>query len=149
MLSSILATALSQTSRSSPKIDEALPKLYDYLAGLTNSQDTGLQDIAVQEYSAVLRTKPAREQFWDKRKQTVSPLFEILRTAVGATKDTDSTLWSGATSIRAGEGAISGGIGIQLLYHVLMVIWLLSFEGSTIGQELEAYKFLPPSRELC
>ena len=77
------------------------------------------------------------------RKETIAPLFHILRTAIGATKDTGSTLWSGATSIRAGEGAISGGVGIQLLYHVLLVIWLLSYEGSTIGPDLESCA--PPS----
>ena len=107
------------------------------MSGLTQSQDTGLQDIAVQEYSAILRTKKSRELFWKQRAETVSPLIEILRTAAGAVKDTDSTVWSGATSIRSAELGLGGGVGLQLLYHVLLAIWQISFEGALIGKGLE------------
>ena len=60
LTSSILTSLISQAQtifpKSTPKTDEALPKLYKYLSSLTKAQDSGLQDIAVQEYSALLRT---------------------------------------------------------------------------------------------
>ena len=63
--------------------------------------------------------------------------MDILRTAAGAGKDTDSTLWSGATSIRSSDTKFGGGVSLQLLYHVLLVIWQLSFEGKMVGEGLE------------
>lgn len=65
------------------------------------------------------------------------PLIDILRAAVLG-KDNDSTLWSGATSIRTDAG-LGGGVGLQLLYHVLLVLWQLSFEGELVGDDLEKY----------
>ena len=117
---------------------EALSKLYKYQSSLTKSQDNGLKDIAVQQYSSLLRTKSARELFWKEREETVTPLTDILREAAGAGKDSDSMLWSGATSIRsATDGGVGGGVGLQLLYHVLLTIWQLSFEAALIGRGLE------------
>jgi V-type H+-transporting ATPase subunit H len=113
-----------------------------YLSTLAKSSDSGLQDIAVLEYSALLRTTKARQVFWSQRSDTVSPLIEILRNAAGVSSngDTSSTLWSGAASIRSGtDGGLGGGVGLQLLYHVLLVIWQLSFEGSLVGEGLESY----------
>ena len=69
----------------------------------------------------------------------MNPLMEILRTAVGAAKDNDSTVMSGSASIRSVDGGLSGGISLQLLYHVLLAIWQLSFEGSLVGKGLERY----------
>ena len=63
--------------------------------------------------------------------------MDILRTAVGTGKDTDSTLWSGATTIRSPDTKFGGGVDLQLLYHVLLVIWQLSFEGKMVGEGLE------------
>ena len=138
VLASLIAAAQTKFPKSTPQTDEALPKLYKYLAGLTKSQDSGLQDIAVQEYSAVLRTKKSRELFWKQRQETVGPLVEILRTAGGAGKDTDSTLWSGGASIRtATDAGLGGGVGLQVLYHVLLALWQLSYEGSLVGKGLE------------
>ena len=141
LTSSVLATLLSsaqvQFPKSNAQLDAALPKLYKYLSTLTKSQDSGLQDIAVQEYSALLRTKKARELFWNQREETVTPLMDILRAAVGAGKDSDSTILSGATSIRGIDAGLSGGVGLQLLYHVLLAVWQLSFEGSLVGTGLE------------
>lgn len=71
----------------------------------------------------------------------MDPLFEILRKAVGAAKDNDSTLWSGATSIRSSDTRFGGGVGLQLMYHVLLVIWQLSFEAELVGEGLEKYDF--------
>jgi V-type H+-transporting ATPase subunit H len=64
--------------------------------------------------------------------------MDTLRAAAGAAKDTDSTLWSGATSVRGADATIGGGVGLQLLYHILLVIWQLSFEGKLVGDDLEA-----------
>ena len=94
----------------------------------------------MQEYSAVLRTKKARELLWKQKQETVTPLIEILRAASGADKDSDSTQWSGAASIRsATDGGLAGGVGLQLLYHVLLAIWQLSFEGTLVGKGLEEF----------
>ncbi|KAL8760779.1 MAG: hypothetical protein Q9184_003064 [Pyrenodesmia sp. 2 TL-2023] len=137
-LANLISGAQTDSSKPVPQTDEALPKLYSYLSNLTKSQDSGLQDIAVQEYSALLRTKKARELFWKQRQDTAYPLIDILRTAAGAGRDSDSTMWSGGASIRsATEAGLSGGVGLQLLYHVLLTIWQLSFEGSLIGKDLE------------
>ena len=85
----------------------------------------------------MLRTKKSRELFWKQRNETLNPLIDILRAAAGAGKDTDSTLWSSGTSARnVPEGGIAGGVGLQLLYHVLLVIWQLSFEGQLVGDGL-------------
>jgi V-type H+-transporting ATPase subunit H len=139
VVASLVSAAETKFPKSNPKTDEALSKLYKYLCGLVKSQDSELQDIAVQEYSAVLRIKKARELFWDQRQETIPPLFDILRAAAGAGKGSNSSaLWSGGVGARAGiEGGLSGGVGLQLLYHVLLVIWQLSFEGSLIGEGLE------------
>ena len=67
----------------------------------------------------------------------MNPLMDILRAAVGAGKDSDSTMLSGSTSIRGIDGGLSGGVGLQLLYHVLLAVWQLSFEGSLVGTGLE------------
>jgi len=116
-----------------------MPKLLSYLSTLTKNTDGGLQDIAVLEYSALLRGKKSREIFWEQRKETIAPLIDILRAAAGvASDDSSSTLWSGNASVRSGaEGTLGGGVGLQLLYHVLLVLWQLSFEGANIGEGLD------------
>lgn len=123
----------------SDKAVGAVPRLLSYLSKLTQVSDGGLQDIAVLQYSALLRGKRSRELFWNQRKETVAPLVQILRAAAGvADGDSTSTLWNGATSLRSGnEGSLGGGVGLQLLYHVLLVLWQLSFEGAAIGNGLE------------
>lgn len=147
VLSSLLSYALTQPSKRSSQIDEALPQIYTYLSALATSTDAGLQDIAVQEYSAVLRSKNARELFWKQRSETLEPLFNILRTASGASKDQDSALWSGGSSVRSvPEASITGGVGLQLLYHVLLVVWQLSFEGELVGNGLQEYVFTLPTQ---
>ncbi|KAG8533303.1 uncharacterized protein KY384_002086 [Bacidia gigantensis] len=142
LASSVLTTIASSSQSQTPKItsqtEEALSKLYKYQSKLTQSQDNGLKDIAVLQYSSLLKTKKSRELLWNQREATVTPLIDVLREAAGAGKDSDSTLWSGATSIRsASEGAIGGGVSLQLLYHVLLVVWQLSFESSLVGKGLE------------
>jgi V-type H+-transporting ATPase subunit H len=137
VLSVLLSHAVSQQPKDTTQLEQALGQLYSYLSSLTKSSDAGLQDIAVREYSAVLRSTKSRHVFWEQRKETLDPLFDILRAAVGSTKDQDSTLYSGGSIRSAGEGGLSGGVGLQLLYHVLLVIWQLSFEGELIGNGLQ------------
>ena len=145
VLTTILSAAQIQSPKSNSKTDDALTKLYKYLSTLTTSQDRSLQDIAVQEYSSLLRSKKAREIFWSQREETVGPLLDILRAAAGANGDNDSTLFSGGSSIRgAAEAGLSGGVGLQLLYHVLLTIWQLSFEASLVGNGLEKEQELVP-----
>ncbi|KAK0935075.1 H(+)-transporting V1 sector ATPase subunit H [Friedmanniomyces endolithicus] len=139
VLSSLLSRALVAQPKSTPEIDEALPKVYSYIAALSNTSDSNLQDIAVQEYSALLRTLKSRQQFWEQRKETLSPLVDILRNATGG-RDSDSTLYNGGSSgsVRSAESSkMGGGVGLQLLYHILMVIWQLSFEGRLVGKGLD------------
>lgn len=136
-LTNLVAISLTSASKPIQRDDDALLKLYTYLSSLTKSQDSGLQDIGVQQYSSLLRTKRAKELFWKQKKDTVDPLFEILRTAAGAAKDSDSTLWSGASSVRSADTRFGGGVGLQLTYHVLLVLWQLSFEGTMVGEGLE------------
>ena len=116
-----------------------LSKLFDYLSTLVKNQNDGLQDIGVQHLSTLLRTKRSKELFWQQKKDNVDPLFDVLRKAVGAMKDSDSTLWSGATSIRSADTRFGGGVGLQLMYHILLVIWQLSFEGKMVGEGLQKY----------
>ncbi|KXT16858.1 hypothetical protein AC579_6826 [Pseudocercospora musae] len=141
VLSSLLSHALIAQPKSTTEIDEALPKLYSYIAELAKTSDSNLQDIAVQEYSALLRTSRSRQQFWKQRKETLGPLMEVLRNATGG-KDSDSTQYNGgssASSIRTlHEANIKiSGVGLQLLYHILMVLWQLSFEGQLVGKGLD------------
>lgn len=143
LASTLLTHLVPQSITKSPKPldrdNEALQRLFGYFSILSKNQDSGLQDIGVQGFSALLRTAKSRQIFWDHRKETVDPLFETLRTASGTGKDSDSTLQSGATSIRSADTSLGGGVGLQLLYHVLLVVWQLSFEGQLVGDELERY----------
>lgn len=119
---------------------QALPIILSYLSGLAKSTDAGLQDIAVQEYSTLLFGTVSRGQFWQQRSETIAPLIKILQTAagIGSGGSSSASLWSGNTSNRnAGfEGSMGAGVGLQLLYHVLLVIWQMSFESEEIGDEL-------------
>ncbi|KAL2006159.1 hypothetical protein VTN00DRAFT_9813 [Thermoascus crustaceus] len=135
-LTNLVSAGLTTSPKPTARDEEALPGLYSYLSTLTKNQDSGLQDIGVQGFSALLRTKRSREIFWSQRKETVDPLIDILRAAAGG-KDTGSTTLAGASSIRSIEPGIGGGVGLQLLYHVLLVIWQLSFEGELVGNDLE------------
>lgn len=141
-LTNLMSTSLVTSSKPAARDEEALPKLNSYLSTLTNNQDSGLQDIGVQECSALLRNQRSRQIFWNQRNETVDPLVEILRAAAGSKDNGSSTI---ASSSRAIEPGLAGGVGLQLLYRVLLVIWQLSFEGSLIGEDLQAY--VPASQE--
>jgi V-type H+-transporting ATPase subunit H len=139
-LITLVSTALVSSSKASARDEEALPELYSYLSSLTKNPDSGLQDIGVQGFSALLRTQTAREIFWKQRKETVDTLVDILRTATSGKDNGSSTLMgsTASSSVRNIDTTIGGGVGLQLLYHVLLVIWQLSFEGSLVGEELES-----------
>lgn len=142
LLTSTVMSKLMSTARdeSDATVERALPTLFSYFASLTKNSDAGLQDIGVQEYSRLLYGSVSRMQFWAQRSETVAPLIDILRAAAGVGKDNASaSLWSGTSStIRSGgpEASLGGGVGLQLLYHVLLVLWQLSFEAADIGDEL-------------
>ncbi|KIY03845.1 uncharacterized protein Z520_00536 [Fonsecaea multimorphosa CBS 102226] len=143
-LVNLIAISLTTSSRPTKRDDEALPQVYSYLAKLVKNQDSGLQDIGVQHMSQLLRTKRSKELFWNQRQDTVDPLFDILKKAAGAAKDNDSTLWSGNASIRSSDTRFGEGVGLQLMYHVLLVIWQLSFEGELVGEGLEKDEEIVP-----
>ncbi|KAF2761874.1 ATPase, V1 complex, subunit H [Pseudovirgaria hyperparasitica] len=137
VLSALISHAQSFSRKDQTKVAKALPQLYSYLSILAKSSDSMQQDIAVQQYSLVLKTEKSRELFWEQRKETLDPLIDILRAAAGSGRDGDSTMRSGAGgSIRSVDTTIGGGVGLQLLYHVLLVIWQLSFEGELVGDGL-------------
>ncbi|KAJ5246804.1 hypothetical protein N7468_001787 [Penicillium chermesinum] len=132
-LTALVSHSLVASSKPAPRDEDALPKLYHYLSTLTNNQDSGLQDIGVQAFSELLRKKVSREIFWNQRKETLSPLIETLRAAAGV-KDNASIA---ASSTRGIEPGLAGGVGLQLLYRVLLVVWQLTFEGELIGDDLQ------------
>lgn len=142
LLSTLLGHALQAFPKSNSAIDEALPKTYTYIAQLSKQSDANLQDIACQEYSAVLRTHKSRQLFWKQRQETLSPLIEVLRSATGG-RDSDSTLNNGSgtasstRSVAESNLKVGGSVGLQLLYHILLVIWQLSFEGKLVGPGLD------------
>ncbi|KAI0165722.1 armadillo-type protein [Xylariaceae sp. FL1272] len=138
LTSTVLAALMSNARDESAATERALPLILSYLCGLAkNSNDAGLQDIAVMEYSALLYGQSNRQLFWKQRSETVAPLIEILQKAAGVGGESSASLWSGNASARTGgfEG-LSGGVGLQLLYHVLLVLWQLSFEAEDIGDDL-------------
>jgi V-type H+-transporting ATPase subunit H len=142
LTSTVLATLMAQSKDESAATEHALPPVLSYLCGMAkNVNDAGLQDIAVTEYSKFLNGRSSRELFWKQRSETVAPLIDILRKAAGIGADSSASLWSGnATAKTSGlEGTIGGGVGLQLLYHVLLVMWQLSFEAEDIGDEMDEY----------
>ncbi|KAK1505168.1 V-ATPase subunit H, partial [Colletotrichum paranaense] len=140
LTSTALTKLMSLSLNESQATRNAIPVLLSYLSGLAKSSDAGLQDIAVQEYSSILYGHAARQQFWNQRSETIAPLIDILRTAagIGSNGSSSASIWSGTAPTRnAGfEGSLGGGVGLQLLYHVLLVIWQMSFEAEDIGDEL-------------
>ena len=39
----------------------------------------------------------------------------------------------------AAESGLAGGVSIQLLYHVLLVFWQISFESAMVGKGLDEF----------
>jgi V-type H+-transporting ATPase subunit H len=100
LTSTVLASMISGAKVVSENESKALPGLFTYLSTLTKQTDGGLQDIAVLQYSALLRGKKSRQLFWEQRDQTVAPLIDILRAAAGVQNgDSTATLWNGTASM--------------------------------------------------
>lgn len=157
LTSTVLTSLMSAARDESPAtLTRALPSLLSYLSTLAQqSADAGLQDIGVLLSSALLYSSETRNQVWAQRSETVAPLVKILRTAAGVStnggEDTSASLWRAtgaegqssngangdlAAASRLLEGSISGGVGLQLLYHVLLVLWQLSFDAAEVGDDL-------------
>ncbi|KAJ5946481.1 hypothetical protein N7454_003320 [Penicillium verhagenii] len=131
-LTALVSHSLVSSSKPASRDDEALPQLYLYLSTLTKNQDSGLQDIGVQGFSELLRKKRSREIFWSHRKETLEPLIDTLRAAAGI-KETAAA----GTSTRGTDSGLAGGVSLQLLYRVLLVVWQLTFESELVGEELQ------------
>ncbi|KAJ5939668.1 hypothetical protein N7466_002802 [Penicillium verhagenii] len=131
-LTALVSHSLVSSSKPASRDDEALPQLYLYLSTLTKNQDSGLQDIGVQGFSELLRKKRSREIFWSHRKETLEPLIDTLRAAAGI-KETAGA----GTSTRGTDSGLAGGVSLQLLYRVLLVVWQLTFESELVGEELQ------------
>ncbi|KAI0172298.1 ARM repeat-containing protein [Hypoxylon sp. FL1284] len=138
LTSTVLAALMANSKDESQSTGNALPLVLSYLCGLVkNSSDAGLQDIAVMEYSSLLYGQSSRQLFWKQRSETVAPLIDVLRKAAGIGGESSASLWSGNNTTRSsGFEGMSGGVGLQLLYHVLLVLWQLSFEAEDIGDDL-------------
>ncbi|CUS14043.1 unnamed protein product [Tuber aestivum] len=124
VLTTLLTAYLKSSVKPSADARNALPKLYHFFAGLTKSSDGHLQDIAIQSYVSLLRSTFARAIFWDMEEETVAPIVRILETAAAGNGGGSDRV----TGVTGGTGIVQGGVGLQLLYHVLLVIWELTFE---------------------
>ncbi|KAJ5091824.1 ATPase [Penicillium alfredii] len=137
-LTALVSHSLFLSSKPAARDEEALPQLYTYLSTLTKNQDSGLQDIGVQGFSELLRKAQSRKIFWTQRQETLEPLIETLRAAAG-TKENGTS----GSSTRTIEPGLAGGVGLQLLYRVLLVVWQLTFESALVGEELqESYEIV-------
>jgi V-type H+-transporting ATPase subunit H len=132
ILTTLIATSLtSSPDTPSAELKDALSKFYKYLSTVSKSGDQDQQDLAIRSYVALLRTQQAREIFWNMKEDTVSPLAAILEAATGGAGETGE-------HARASGAVFQGGVPLQLLYHVLLVIWQLSFE-ETVAEEINEF----------
>ncbi|KAJ2897265.1 ARM repeat-containing protein [Zalerion maritima] len=136
LTASVLATMMESSKDESPATKEALPILLTYLSSLVKSPEPAHQDIAISHYSKTLYSRTTRQKFWDLRSDTVAPLFGILKAAGGDASS--ARVWSGNTTVGESgfEGPLQGDVGLQLLYHVLLVIWQLSFDAEEVGDDM-------------
>lgn len=134
VLTTILTASLRASNKATPDARAALPELYRFLAGLTKSSDVHLQDIAIQSYVSLLRSSYARTTFWELEGETVAPIVKILETAGGQNGNSNDR--SGA--LGGNPAAAQGNVGLQLLYHVLLVIWELTFE-EVVAEEINPW----------
>jgi V-type H+-transporting ATPase subunit H len=99
---------------SSPTPDIPVPVLttyFNWLCSLCKKSHTSMQDLSVQYFAGALRTSSNRLVFWDPKLTCSNEIVEILKTK----KD------------------------LQLQYHTLLVVWLLTFE-KKIARELNKYE---------
>ncbi|KAF3917145.1 hypothetical protein ABW20_dc0109888 [Dactylellina cionopaga] len=168
IISSNLLTTLISASLFKSRVDkpteQALPTLFKYLATISSSSESNLQDLAVQSYVLLLRNSHSRTTFWEMGDETVKVLTSVVETAAAGSKGkgtTDVGLGGGGaaninseatatTALLSGSAAVAsttlkqGGVNLQLLYYVLVAIWELSFE-EVIAEELdEKYDLILP-----
>jgi V-type H+-transporting ATPase subunit H len=155
LICTVLTKLMSASRDESEATHQALPMMLTHLSGLAKSSDAGLQDIAVREFSALLYSRSSRQRFWAQRSETIAPLIDILRAAAGIGNgdgtNSSASLWSASTTLRSTgfEGSLGGGVGLQLLYHVLLVMWQLSFEAEDIGDDLNESAKQCPIPKIC
>ncbi|KAF3168327.1 H(+)-transporting V1 sector ATPase subunit H [Orbilia oligospora] len=166
IISSYLLTTLISSSLSKSRTDnptkQALPTLFKYLATISSSSESNLQDLAVQSYVLLLRNSYSRNTFWEMGDETMKGLTEVIETAAAGSKGSRTTdvgvaniasgipsavplLSTGSSSVPTAAAPLKqGGVNLQLLYHVLVAIWQLSFE-EEIAEELDdKYDLIPP-----
>ncbi|KAF3186994.1 H(+)-transporting V1 sector ATPase subunit H [Orbilia oligospora] len=166
IISSYLLTTLISSSLSKSRTDnptkQALPTLFKYLATISSSSESNLQDLAVQSYVLLLRNSYSRNTFWEMGDETMRGLTGVIETAAAGSKGSRTTdvgvvgvtsgipsavplLSTGSSSVPAAAAPLKqGGVNLQLLYHVLVAIWQLSFE-EEIAEELDdKYDLIPP-----
>ncbi|KAK6510460.1 H(+)-transporting V1 sector ATPase subunit H [Arthrobotrys conoides] len=167
IISSYLLTILISSSLSKSRTDnptkQALPTVFKYLATISSSSESNLQDLAVQSYVLLLRNSYSRITFWEMGDETMKGLTSVIETAAAGSKGSRTTdvgvanTASGSNAstslLNTGSHGVSthspanlkqGGVNLQLLYHVLVGIWQLSFE-EEIAEELdEKYDLIPP-----
>ncbi|KAF3908835.1 hypothetical protein AA313_de0205952 [Arthrobotrys entomopaga] len=148
IITSNLLTTLISTSLYKSKVDkpteQTLPTLFKYLATVSASSEFSHQDLAVQSYVLLLRNTYSRLTFWEMGDEMIRELTNVVETAAAGSKGTRTTDVGLSSGIASSSSAAQGGVNLQLLYHVLLAIWELSFE-TVIAEELdEKYDLLPP-----
>ena len=81
----------------------------------------------------LFRSSYARITFWNTGDEAVEPLISILEAAAGGSGNSGS---AGGSNLLG--NLIQGGVGLQLLYHVLLVIWELTFE-EAVAETIHPY----------
>lgn len=134
VLSNLLTASLRTFTKPTPDAKAALPQLYCFLANLTKSSDVHLQDIAIQSYVSLLRSSYARITFWSLQEETIAPIVKILENAGGQNGNASDR----GSTVSGNTGGAQGSVGLQLLYHVLLVIWELTFE-EVVAEEINPW----------
>jgi V-type H+-transporting ATPase subunit H len=140
VLTTLLAAALAKTANPDDETRHALAKFYHRLATVTRGADQHEQDLAIQAYVALLRTAVAKDAFWQMREETMNPLVRILEASATGSGSVGSVERG---SLTGNSNVVQGGVPLQLLYHVLLVVWELSFE-EEVAEDINAYD--PPLR---
>lgn len=97
--------------------DQYVSALFSFLSNkLASSPETSLQEIAVQSYGILLRTKWYRDLFWTGATDRVPALLNILR---------------------------SSRTNLQLQYNTLLVFWLITFEVKPSAALMTQFDIVP------
>lgn len=111
ILAGQVVTILLSSSTAAQEIPIISLKVYfKWLSSLCQKPHTSMQDLAVQYFAGALRSSRNRLVFWDPELTCSTEVVEILKTK----KD------------------------LQLQYHTLLVVWLITFEVK-IAKELNKY----------